>query len=134
VNKQLEMINWYIHKRLFVQAITLAREWIVSFVIAEINGDLFDETTRAFAESAINGFSRLKNGRPVPPEMIRVADKPRIKQLWQDMRDLRNDIGHTGMRLNPRPAGVVESLVTNVCGQLPQLLAESSPRTQTIDE
>jgi CRISPR-associated DxTHG motif protein len=129
--KQHEMIQWYVGKGLYVQAITLAREWLVSWVIAhQPAGDIFDKTTRDYADAAINGYReatisgrRGKERQPVPPAMYQVAQTPLVQQLWNKTRDLRNDLGHTGMRKDPRTALKVESEVREACGQLHQLLS-----------
>ncbi|GAB4442423.1 MAG: hypothetical protein OHK0015_41020 [Chloroflexi bacterium OHK40] len=126
---QAEIIRWYVARGLYVQAITLAREWIVSLVVASAGGDLFANDDRALAESAINRPSsptaqlRHRGEVPIPPAMRETARSDELQKLWCDTRDLRNDIGHTGMRPNPRLAANVKDQVTNVCNRMFSLLA-----------
>jgi len=135
---QAAIVGWYIQKGLYVQAITLAREWLVSLVVASGGGDLFAEDDRALAESAINRprnerariyDRRLRAEREVtiPPVMRSTAQGQLLQSLWRDTRDLRNDLSHTGMRRDPRPAATVEAEVRAVCARIPELLAKIQP-------
>jgi CRISPR-associated Csx2 family protein len=134
---QAEIVAWCVRKGLYVQAITNAREWIVSLVVAAAGGDIFDnDRDRALAEHAINrprnpvaqiwnGALRRKEDVPVPPAMRRAAQDPTLRKLWDATRDLRNDLSHTGMRRSPppRPAAQVIAEVRAVCARVPELLA-----------
>lgn len=138
---QVAIIGWYVQKGLYVQAITLAREWLVSLVVASAGGDLFADDERALAEGAIN---RPRNERlrvydrqrreerevRVPPAMRATAQDPELQSLWRDTRDLRNDLGHTGMRASPRLAARVKAQVAGVCERIPALLARLQPGAQ----
>ncbi|RRR70860.1 MAG: TIGR02221 family CRISPR-associated protein [Candidatus Viridilinea halotolerans] len=128
---QVEIVQWYVGKGLYVQAITLAREWLVSWVVARAGGDLFAKADREYAEAAINGFPSVRmheRGRKVevavPAAMLAAADHQPLKLIWRATRDLRNDLGHTGMRPDPRLATEVHSQVERACGGLAGLLAE----------
>ena len=128
---QAAIIAWYVEKGLTVQAITLAREWLVSSVVARAAGDLFAAPDRALAEAALNGYDTARHrGReqPVPPAMRAAARERLTQSLWEGTRDLRNDLGHTGMRANPRLAARVKEQVASVCGRLPALLQLLEPR------
>lgn len=122
ITRQLEMIDWYIDKHLFVQAITLAREWLVSLVIAKNGGDLFNERDRDLAASAINGHRKLR-GTSVPAGMYNTAQSAAIRELWKKTRVLRNDIAHTGMRLSANTAAVLEEQIKRVCKELGSVVA-----------
>lgn len=135
---QVAIVGWYVQKGLFVQAITLAREWLVSLVVASGGGDLFADDDRALAEGAINRPRsptaqlwnpqlRRKEDVPIPPAMRSAAQGQLLQSLWRDTRDLRNDLSHTGMRRDPRPAATVEAEVRAVCARLPELLARIQP-------
>lgn len=131
---QVEIIAWYVTKGLYVQAITLAREWLVSWVVACAGGDLFAKRDRELAESGLNGFEQARlreRGRsidiPVPAVMFAAANDRLVRSIWKDTRDLRNDLGHTGMRANPRLATEVRVQVEQACARLPQLLARLRP-------
>jgi CRISPR-associated DxTHG motif protein len=118
--KQLEMIEWYVRKQLYIQAFTLTREWLISVVLAEAGQDLYDEQGRWFAEAAINGFSTTSQRppRPVPSDFQSIGRRPALQLLWARCRRLRNDLAHAGMSRGAKRAADVESEVRDVCGQL----------------
>lgn len=135
---QAAIIAWSVRKGLYVQAITTAREWLVSLVVAAAGGDIFDDDhDRRLAESAINRprkpTARLWDPRArrdeevdVPESMRATAQNQLLREIWEATRDLRNDLSHTGMRRRPppRPAAVVEAEVRRACMRLPELLAQ----------
>jgi hypothetical protein len=138
LDSQSEIITLCVRKGLYVQAITTAREWLVSLVVAAADGDIFDDDhDRRLAESAINRprktTARMWNPRArreeevdVPEPMRATAQNPLLREIWEATRDLRNDLSHTGMRRRPlpRPAAVVEDEVRRACARLPELLAQ----------
>lgn len=135
---QAEIVAWCVRKGLYVQAITNAREWIVSLVVAAAGGDIFDNARdRALAENAINrprsptarfwnGALGCKEDVPIPLAMQRAAQDATLRKIWDATRDLRNDLSHIGMRRSPppRPAAQVIAEVRAVCARIPALLAE----------
>lgn len=135
---QAEIIAWYVAKGLYVQAITLAREWLVSLVVASAGGDLFADDDRALAEGAINRprnervrvydrRQRVEREVALPPAMRATVQDAELQALWRDTRDLRNDLGHTGMRISPRLAARVKEQVTDACARIPVVLARLQP-------
>jgi len=124
IGKQLEMIVWYVAKGLYVQAFTLTREWLISVVLAAADSDgaydLYSESDRKLAETAINGYDQTSESppRPVPTRILEIANQPAIRSLWKDCRALRNDLAHAGMRRSPEAAEQVEKRVGAVCSRL----------------
>jgi len=124
VDRQLDVIEWYAAKSMYVQAFTLAREWLVSVVLAEVGADIYHREERLFAEAALGGFAAAKEtGRDVPDSMKHIVHRGRLNSLWEEIRILRNDLAHAGMSRNARPASEVEARVARVCAQLRQALA-----------
>ena len=116
LSRQLAMIDWYLKKGLAVQAITTAREWLVSLVVAEDGGDIFAPTDREEAERLLNN----KPSATIPASHIpRLAE---LRKVWSSTSRPRNDVAHTGMRRGARRAHVLLEAVTRVCEQLPGLL------------
>jgi hypothetical protein len=121
VKKQLDMITWYRDKGLFVQAITLAREWLVSLVMLDEGGTLSARGDRNRAEKVLRGERE--------PVHIAASKLTTIQDIWHQTRDVRNDIAHTGMLQNARKAAEVEEQVRKVCNQLEGLIVIRSEET-----
>ena len=118
VRKQRTMIAWYIEKGLYVQAMTSAREWIVSFVVLHTGGDLFAKTQRSDAERLLNDDQK----RPSSLDPALVPKLGALRRLWLDAREVRNSLAHAGMAHDaPRTKTVIEH-VRKVATQLSQFL------------
>lgn len=74
---QAALIRWYLKHNHIVQAMTLAREWVVSDYARQ------KSLSRDDAEAELN--QRAEN-----------HDKDEIIQLWNRIRELRNDLAHCG--------------------------------------
>lgn len=85
-------IIWYLERSHYVQAIGLAREWLVSVVAwHQSAGKLItDNKGRTDAENFLN--SKRQNIEAAPTE-----HQPLLK-AWQNLSVLRNDLLHFGMR------------------------------------
>ncbi|WP_298819056.1 TIGR02221 family CRISPR-associated protein [Chloroflexus sp.] len=113
LRKQLAMIKWYIEKGLYVQAITSSREWLVSLVVFYDNGDLFDKTARNEAEEKLNSRVPASNQQP---------EYEQIRDLWNEVREVRNSLAHAGMSRNAPKSGTVIKKVRETCSKLEHLL------------
>ncbi|NJP05006.1 MAG: TIGR02221 family CRISPR-associated protein [Chloroflexaceae bacterium] len=142
LKRLLKMIDWYVEKDLLIQAMTLAREWLVSLVVYYQGGDIFDDQRgnakrgvpagdRQQAEAFITGHQKDIQ----PSNELRTA-LPKIRDFWQqisdinqeqsesrkDVGDIRNDLAHCGMRSNPRSPDEIASAVRGICKDLQQLM------------
>ncbi|WP_411857867.1 TIGR02221 family CRISPR-associated protein [Roseiflexus sp.] len=117
LRKQLAMIKWYIEKGLYVQAITSAREWLVSLVVYHRGGDLFDNSARTDAESKLND----RSGVPLTGVPLNISDQ--IRTLWRQTIEVRNSLAHVGMRRNAPEAQKVIEKVCETCSKLDELLS-----------
>lgn len=118
--KQLDMIEWYVEKGLYVQALILTREWLVSVVLLTAGSSDLYGGDRQLAEAAVNRYPQTSGHSPreVPPSFRDAADRPGIRELWQDCHILRNDLAHAGMRRDAESAQGVEERVSRVCDRL----------------
>jgi CRISPR-associated DxTHG motif protein len=118
LRRQRLMIAWYVEREQWVPAVTLAREWLVSWTIAQLQKqDLLDKGTREKAEDALNkeayALKQAKRAGPpfVPSDLAGIPDIEPLLKLWSNLTDVRNDINHAGMRLLP---GKSEDLVAQI--------------------
>lgn len=119
LQKQREMISWYIEKGLYVQAMTSAREWIVSLVVYHAGGDLFAKRDRNEAERLLNNDLN----RPLALDPACVPRLDDVRALWRELRGVRNSLAHAGLAHDaPRAATVIEH-VRRVGERLGALLA-----------
>ncbi|MGQ9902168.1 MAG: TIGR02221 family CRISPR-associated protein, partial [Fimbriimonadales bacterium] len=72
---QAKLIRWYADHNHVVQAMTLAREWIVSYYLAQENKDWKNQNARRRMENELKESSDF---------------------LWSDIIDVRNDLAHCG--------------------------------------
>ena len=84
---QYKQIEWYMENQHYLQAITLMREWIVSWECLRLKKqNWLNLDIREYAEDKLN-----KRREEKTPDCI----------LWRTCGDLRNDLAHCGMREDP---------------------------------
>lgn len=126
---QLALIEYALEKGLVLQAVTLAREWLVSWELARYLPERSDRWTsreaREEAEGKLNkGAQALKDGSSVATQL---ADRE-LYELWSQLADLRNDLAHGGMRESPRRTERVLFQVKQLVSRL-RALVEGSDRS-----
>ncbi|MBR8832958.1 MAG: TIGR02221 family CRISPR-associated protein [Stigonema ocellatum SAG 48.90 = DSM 106950] len=114
IKLQLQMIEWYIQRDKVVQAVTLAREWLISVLVLQFGLEQFmfdNKKGREYVEKSLNNAVEKRKPNPdtiVPSccdkdfEALQEADE--LAKLWGQIRELRNDIAHVGMNLDPKSA------------------------------
>ncbi|MCX8207798.1 MAG: TIGR02221 family CRISPR-associated protein [Methanothrix sp.] len=91
---EYRIIEWLLDKNQIVQAILLAREWIVTYVIHKLGErHIQDSDLRKRIEEKMNDAMEWGD-LPVDRNLL---------DIWSRLADLRNDAAHCGMRSNPRP-------------------------------
>ncbi len=110
------LIRYYLCTQAYPEAVTLAREALVSLCVLEEGGNLFDKSVREKAENALN-----PKADHTGPEMCR-GDK--IRNVWCELRDLRNDINHAAFRDNSMRASKVAERASSLCDAAAKLLEE----------
>ena len=111
--QQRELIRWYLEREYYVQAATLAREWVVSWVaLAQGAEDVLDTAAREAAEEYLHDMQVLsKRGLSVQSELQGISHSLNLGQVWGTMCDLRNDLAHAAMRRSPRtPENLIETI------------------------
>lgn len=144
LRQQVALIQWYLDRNQIIQAMTLAREWLITAVGYRLGYGFV--LKRAIRESArdgsgvsygLSGLTQL--GRDVGQgHVFTEADLNREgRQIlewpeWEDVRDLaravqgvRNELDHAGMNPEPWPAATVVRKAQNEVWPKLKALAES---------
>ncbi|MGL4500317.1 MAG: TIGR02221 family CRISPR-associated protein [Planktothrix sp.] len=124
--QQLKMIEWYAAKGQFVQALSLAREWLPSLLCYHFNLDPWvDWPNRDEMELLLTGGKNKKSNRESQylEEWNKIPESQRkqLTQLWGDpfkLANLRNDVLHAGFRKSPRDAKQIEQEVEQIIQKL----------------
>ena len=105
---QYQQIKWYVGNQHYLQAITLMREWLISYecLLNEGSGHWLSKNPRDKAEDDLNDSSRQRNRQLA--EALRqtgLANQDSIKtELWTECNEIRRDLAHCGMRQTPENA------------------------------
>lgn len=121
------LVAWYLERNQIFQAVALAREWLVSWVMAQLGlaAENLDRDARYRIERAIGiELQRLQN-KSVDvtetgelPDLGAVPEITEAVQLYSQLGDLRNDLMHAGKRKATLSAEVVENNAKEYCARL----------------
>lgn len=103
---QYLQIKWYVENQHYLQAITLIREWLISWKCIQQNnrGHWLSYTNREFAENALNEGVNNQDSQIAQQleSKFAVDDTATAIKLWGRCVDIRNDLTHCGMRKKPK--------------------------------
>lgn len=115
---QRELIKWYAQREHWVQAISLAREWLVSWIMFHLElASLTALSDRHRIEGVVNTeaaefLKAKKEGKVFQSVFLKpIPSLEIVLGLWKDLADTRNDIDHAGMREDPQTP---ENLIQNI--------------------
>ena len=106
LQKQFDMIGWYLERQQIVQAVTLAREWIVSVYCWKFGAPLNDKQSRDDIAQALNNlkYSQAKTSKFSSHKQSRYDQRicsennsRDVNNIWKEMAKIRNEIAHCGM-------------------------------------
>jgi CRISPR-associated DxTHG motif protein len=121
------LIGWYLQRNQIFQAVALAREWLVSWVMAQVglSTQMMDKDARRRVEDAIGRVTQrlqdktfVDNEADVHFDLSTVPSLYDVANLYNQLGDLRNDLAHAGKRQNARTAEVAESAAQELCRKL----------------
>ena len=132
------LITWYVERHQIFQAVALAREWLVSWVMAHVGmaAQSLDKEARQRVERALgHAVQHLQAKAPPEPDvtaetLLSLATVPEITdvaQLYNQLGSLRNDLMHAGKRQDALSAEKVESTAQALCQKLAELPLPTSP-------
>jgi len=126
VKKDLEieraLIEWYAERELWAQAVSLSREWLVSWVMFHLGlNNLTVLSDRHRIEGVVNAeaaeFLKAKEqGKIFVPVFLKsLLQLEIILGLWKALTEVRNDIDHAGMRENPgKPEDLIKQIKKHI--------------------
>ncbi|HQY94395.1 MAG: TIGR02221 family CRISPR-associated protein [Caldilinea sp.] len=129
------LIKWYLQRNQIFQAVALAREWLVSWVMVHsgLVGQMLEKDVRQQVERAIGReIQRLQdktmadNPSEVVADLSTVPALGDVAQLYNRLGQLRNDLMHAGKRKGALTADTVESTAKLLCQKLAELRLDSS--------
>ena len=110
LKKQSVQIRWYIENQHYLQAITLIREWLVSWECLQQNhGDWLSQRSRQEAEKALNERVERQDSQ-FAKELKNLISDQTSTELWNQCVVLRNDLAHCGMCHNPKPQSAADAI------------------------
>jgi len=106
---EFQMVEWYYDKGQIIQAVTLAREWLIDAVTYRLGQPLdYLIDNRIPFEKAISGISLF--GKPDPEnheriftendlnrwglELLNWPEREQLTQVWVDLKNVRNPLDH----------------------------------------
>ncbi len=115
LQQQLALIRWYLDNNQIIQAMSLAREWIVTAVGWKLGrGFVLPVGERGAIEWGLSGLLRLGREKetgdvfavddlnPEGRALLGWPESELLRTLWANLTGVRNDLDHVGM--NPGPS------------------------------
>ena len=92
---QYLQIKWYVEKQHYLQAITLMREWLISWRCLKDKTEWLNTRSRENAEETLSASSS---------SVFTVLEPAQVtaSKLWGKCVTIRNDLAHCGMRYHPK--------------------------------
>lgn len=94
---QYLQIKWYVENQHYLQAITLIREWLISWRCLKDKNKWLNMQSREDAEKALSASSGSVFTELDPAQAT-------ASKLWDECVTIRNDFAHCGMRYRPKIA------------------------------
>ena len=113
-----EMIHWFQEREQWVQAVSLAREWLLSWAMLQLGmTQLTSLSARQRIEKVVGSeadeylTAKQKKQAYTPVFLSNLEDIEAILGLWHDLTQIRNDIDHAAKRESPlSPEALIKNL------------------------
>ena len=125
-----EMVYWLLERKQYVQAATIAREWIFSWVMVQVEmDDILDKNKRDEVETILGKALQERRDRGACNDatfsngttLCSIGQISQALDILRELRDPRNDLLHAGKRRSPLPAKTMAGKVANLCSRLSEL-------------
>ena len=125
------MVDWLLDRKQYTQAVAIAREWIISWVMAQVEmDDVLDKDKReevkniigrALQEQAQNkgvfGDAEFPNGKTLHS----ISQISQALDIYAHLGVVRNDLLHAGKRRSPNKAQTMKEQIERNCSRLSEL-------------
>lgn len=135
LSKQRDLIQWYVERQQWVQAVSLAREWLVTWVMWHLdeadylNQPLRESIAEVMSKEAQRRREAKEEKREFHPILLRgIPEISKVLGYWLSLAGVRNDIDHAGMREKAQEATVLIASVKTLCDNLKKLPLERQPQ------
>lgn len=116
-----EMIGWYIERELWVQAVSLMREWLISWVMLwvgrpEVTRLEVREEVGQMLGSEVEAFNKARQSGQAYRSVFQ-AKVPQVEAVlgfWPNLAQVRNDIDHAAKREDPFSAKGLTEQIANL--------------------
>lgn len=131
------LIGWYLERNQTFQAVALAREWLVSWLMVQVGmtDRLMEKEAREIVERAIGRQVQRLRDKPVHEgDALDLSSFPNIgavAQLFNQLGELRNDLMHAGKRKGALSAEAVEDKVQTLWRKV-QVLVDEDAASQAV--
>lgn len=105
LDQERQLIFWYHEHGHLMQSISLAREWLISWVMyrdGKLN--LLDRKLREDYELGINDFTHNEQSWQSTDFIGAFMNGKTFHDLWREVTNIRNDIAHAGKNYHPNEA------------------------------
>lgn len=119
IQAQIEMMKWYVQKGYYMQAITLAREIVLTRACLLLEFDPIEN--REKMSKNLGKWAKFIKDNGTLDEDDKRIEKKIFAELWGQIIDCRNDIDHAGMRKAPRPSKKLIENIRRVCSRLEEV-------------
>jgi CRISPR-associated DxTHG motif protein len=125
---QVKLIRYYLKKDLVVQAVLLAREWLVSFLIWRLEGQVQwrERNKRLSIEKELNCAAASQRGEKttLPAWYNNLPESKELTSIWNKIIGLRNDVAHCAMNIQTRSASTIRSSIQKIIARLENLIQD----------
>ncbi|MEG3064664.1 TIGR02221 family CRISPR-associated protein [Acetomicrobium sp.] len=133
LGKQLAIIEHFVEKGLLIQAVLLAREWVVNWTALQHGkGDWLNRNYREQEIEKTLGVAAKEcwNSQANVPEWFnKLINSDEVAGLWNELTNLRNDLAHCGMRREVARIQNIEQRTREILKYLSGLLNNTPGRT-----
>jgi CRISPR-associated Csx2 family protein len=117
-----ELVVWFLDRHQYVQAVAVAREWLVSWTMLQSGyADILDRRQRELVGKGITALLP-KGGNyqddDQTPDLAHVTKIGEVVKVYDKLGVFRNDLLHAGKNKNAQAASKLESGIRNECKHL----------------